>query len=112
MKKTRLGNKNDKDNKNIKSIKKKLYPSSDQVLIADEFNKYFSVVGLIKVEGLPQEYKSFTKFPHPPSLNTFASLSVPTNPVSVEFTEELEKLKNKTIPIYEKLKKRTVELQI
>ena len=76
----------------IDSTKKENLIISDQVIIANEFNKNFSSIGQSKAEVIPKIEKDFSKFLPPPSMHSFAYF--PTDPV--ELMEELERLENKT----------------
>ena len=75
----------------IDSIKKENLIISDQVLIANEFNKYFSTIGQSKAEANPKVDKDFSEFL--PSLSVHSFACFPTDPV--EIMEELERLENK-----------------
>ena len=89
---TGMGNKPNQSSIKIDSIKKENLIISDQVLIANEFNKYFSSIGQSKAEAIPKIDKDFSEFLPPPSMHSFAYF--PTDPV--EIMEELERLENKT----------------
>ena len=82
-----MGNKPNQSLMRIESIKKENLIISDQVIISNEFNKYF----WSKAEAIPQVDKDFSEFP-PPCMHSFANF--PTDPV--EIMEELERLENKT----------------
>ena len=86
-----MGNKPNQSSMKIDSIKKENLIISDQVIIANEFNKYFSSIGQSKAEAIPKVDKDFSEFLPAPSIHYFAYF--PTDPV--EIMEELERLKNK-----------------
>ena len=89
---TGMGNKPNQSSMKIDSIKKENLIISDQVIIANEFNKYVSSIGQSKAEAIPKVDKDFSKFFPPSSMHSFAYF--PTDPS--EIMEELERLKNKT----------------
>ena len=87
-----MGNKLNQSSMKIDSIKKENLIISDQVIIANEFNKYFSFIGQSKAEAIPKVNKDFSEFLPTPYMHFFAYF--PTDPV--EIMEELERLENKT----------------
>ena len=89
---TGMGNKPNQSSIKIDSIKTENSIISDQVIIANEFNKYFSSIGQSKAEAIPKIDKDFSEFLPPSSIQSFSYF--PTDPV--EIMEELERLKTKT----------------
>ena len=79
----------------IDSIKKENLIISDQVIIANKFNKYFSSYGQSKAEAIHKVDKDFSEFLPPSSIHSFACF--PTDPV--EIMEELERLETKPLRI-------------
>ena len=77
----------------LKNSKKGTLIISDQVVIANEFNNYFSSIGQSKAEVIPKIDKGFSKFLSPPSMHSFADF--PTDPL--EIIEELKDLKTKPL---------------
>ena len=65
-----MGNKPNQSSMKIDSIKKENLIISDQVIIANGFNKYFSSIGLSQAEAIPKVDKDFSEF-FPPSLHAF-----------------------------------------
>ena len=87
-----MENKPNQSSIKIDFIKKKNLIISDQVIIANEFNKYLLSIGQSKAEAIPKVDKDFSKFIPPSSMHSFAYF--PTDPL--EIMEELERLENKT----------------
>ena len=76
-----MGNKPNQSLMKIDSIKKENLIISDQVIIANEFNKYFSSIGQSKAEAIPKIDKDFSEFLPPSSIHSIAYF--PTDPVKL-----------------------------
>ena len=89
---TGLGNGSHNNSANIEYLEVNNTKVTDNVQIANEFNKYFSSIGQVKADNIPYTNKRFQDFLPPPSQNSFVFFS--TDPIEV--MEELEKLQNKS----------------
>ena len=67
-----MGNNPNQSSMKIQSIKKKNLIISNQVLIANEFNKYFSSIGQSKAEAIPEIDKDLSEFLPPPNMQGWA----------------------------------------
>ena len=84
-----MRNKPNQSSMKIDSINKEQLIISDQVLITNEFNKYFSSIDQCKAEAFHKVDNDFSEFLPPPLHAYFTN-------EPVEIMEELERLINKT----------------
>ena len=90
-----MGNKPNQSSVKIDSFQKEKLIITDQVIIANTFNKYFSSYGQSKAIAIHKVDKDFSEFLPPSPTHSFACF--PTDPV--EIMEELERLETKPLRI-------------